>query len=453
MITDVSDYRVEENPMAEKRPLRVVVLGGGFAGAYVAKHLFDKNLGLDVEVIIIDRNNYFVFYPLLVEAGTGSLEPRHCTVPIREFASRSELLMGEVTGLDAASNKVQFQLCGDDTTREIEYDHLVIALGSVTRILPDKICTGIREHAFEVKHMSDAVAIRDRAVELLELANATDDIEEKRRLLHFVVVGGNVTGIEVVGELEVFVRSATSMYANIKPEDCSFTVIELSPEILPILPKKLIQWSTEKLENRGIRLWTGKSVKQVHADHVVTSEDEKVPCSTVIWTAGIAPNPVLQEFKDLTLNTHGGVDCEPTYRVKDHENIWALGDCAGVPGVDGKPMPPLAQIAIRQAKQLAGNIAAAHRHEELENGDVSVLGILVPLGRHQGVMNFKGIRVEGFFAWAMWRAIYLTKMPGLGRKFRVLLDWTINCFSRRDYVQLGMNPKASREFTRQSSGR
>ena len=233
--------------------------------------------------------------------------------------------MGEVTDLDAAANKVHFKLCGDETVREIEYDQLVIALGSVTRILPEKICSGVTEHAFEVKHMSDAVAIRDRAVELLELANATDDPEEKRRLLHFVVVGGNVTGIEVVGELEVFVRGATSMYANIKPEDCQFTVIELSPEILPILPKQLIKWSTKKLEDRGIRLWTGKSVKEVHADHVITSDDTKVPCSTVIWTAGIAPNPILQQFKDLTLNAHGGVDCEPTYRVKGHENIWGSG--------------------------------------------------------------------------------------------------------------------------------
>ncbi|MEE2907457.1 MAG: NAD(P)/FAD-dependent oxidoreductase [Planctomycetota bacterium] len=434
--------------MVEKRRPRIVILGGGFAGGYVARHMFDRDIGLDAEVIIVDRNNYFVFYPLLVEAGTGSLEPRHCTVPIREFAKKSELLMGEVKNIDAASNKISLQLIGDNRVRDLEYDHLVVALGSVTRILPENVCSGVTKHAFDVKYMSDAIAIRDRAVELLELANATDDVEERRRLLHFIIVGGNVTGIEVVGELEFFVRNATSMYSNIKPQDCQFTVVELAPKILPILPDNLIRWATKTLTRRGINLWTGTSVKEVHEDYVLTSDDKKVPCSTVIWTAGIAPNPILKEFKALPLNSHGGVDCEPTYRVKGCDNIWALGDCAGVPGPDGKPMPPLAQIAIRQAKQLANNIAAAHRGQPLTNGNVSVLGILVPLGRHKGVMDFKGIKIEGFVAWAMWRAVYLSKMPGFGRKLRVLLDWVINFCTRRDYVQLGMNPDASREFTR-----
>ena len=355
--------------------------------------------------------------------------------------------MGEIKGLDTKANKVRLQLCGDDRDRELEYDHLVVALGSVTRIFPEDVCSGVQEHAFEVKHMSDAIALRDRAVELLELANACDDPEERKRLLHFIVVGGNVTGIEVVGELEVFVRGATSMYANIKPSDCQFTVIELAPKILSILPDNLVRWATKTMTGRGIELRTGESVKEVHADHVITSNDERISCSTVIWTAGIAPNPVLKEFTDLPLNSHAGVDCEPTYQVKGYDNVWALGDCAGVPGPSGKPMPPLAQIAIRQAKQLAHNIAAAHRGEALTPGDVSVLGILVPLGHHKGVMEFKGIKVEGFMAWAMWRAIYLSKMPGFGRKIRVLLDWIINFFFRRDYVQLGMNPAASREFT------
>ena len=439
--------------MAEHRKLRVVILGGGFAGAYVAKHLADRSLSLDVEVIIDDRNNYFVFYPLLVEAGTGSLEPRHCTVPIREFSRSAELLMGEVRGLDAASRTIRMQLCGDDHERSLEYDHLVVALGSVTRILPEDVCSGVREHAYQVKRMSDAIAIRDRAIELLELANATEDEEERRRLLHFIVVGGNVTGIEVVGELEVFMRGATSMYANVKPSDCTFTVVELAPTILSILPENLVRWSQRTLERRGIEIRNGESVKEVHADHVITSNEDRIDCSTVIWTAGIAPNPVLTQFTDLPLNAHQGVDCEPTYRVKGHDNIWALGDCAGVPGPDGKPMPPLAQIAIRQAKQLAHNLAAAHRGEELTPGDVSVLGILVPLGHHKGVMEFKGIKIEGFVAWVMWRAIYLSKMPGFGRKLRVSLDWLINLFSRRDYVQLGMNPTSQRTMGLSDSSR
>jgi len=432
--------------MTGSDPVRIVILGGGFGGAYLAQSL-QKYAGSDnLEIIIIDRNNFFVFYPLLVEAGTGSIEPRHCTVPIRDFARKSELLMAEVKGLDLEGKSVSYRLIGDDEDRTLGYDHLVIALGSVTRILPEHIVSGVREHAFEMKHMTDAVAVRDRSIELLELANATDDIEERKRLLHFVIVGGNVTGIEVVGELESFVRDATIMYRNLRREDCTFTVVELAPTILGILPDHLNQWANRQLTRRGINIYNGISVKEVHDDHVVTSEDKKIPCSTVIWTAGIAPNPVLREFEGLPLNKFGGLECEGDYTAKGLEGVWGLGDCAAVPCPDGKPMPPLAQIAIRQAPQLARNIVATVRGEATKPADVHVQGILVPLGRHRGVASLKGIRIEGFFAWAMWRTIYLMKTPGWRRRFRVAMDWFINLFCKRDYVQLGMIPASHREF-------
>ncbi|MAB82221.1 MAG: hypothetical protein CMJ24_02145 [Phycisphaerae bacterium] len=437
--------------MTDTSPVRIVILGGGFGGAYLAQVLQKYAKKQNLEIIIIDRNNFFVFYPLLVEAGTGSIEPRHCTVPIRDFARKSELLMAEVKGLDVASKSVRFRLIGDDGDRKITYDHLVVALGSVTRILPEEIVSGVREHAFEMKHMTDAVAVRDRAIELLELANATEDPEERRRLLHFVIVGGNVTGIEVVGELETFIRDATIMYRNLRREDCSFTVVEMAPSILGILPEHLHQWAHRQLTSRGIEILNGISVKEVHADHVVTSEDKSIPCSTVIWTAGIAPNPVLREFEGLPLNKFGGLECEGDYSAKGLDGVWGLGDCASVPCPDGKPMPPLAQIAIRQAPQLAHNIVATIRGKALKPADVHVQGILVPLGRHRGVASIKGLKLEGFLAWAMWRAIYLLKTPGWRRRFRVAMDWFINLFCKRDYVQLGMIPASHREFHGQHS--
>jgi hypothetical protein len=264
---------------------RIVILGGGFGGSYLAKELAKRRYGLDVEVVIIDRNNYFIFYPLLIEAGCGSIEPRHCTVPIREFANKAELLMAEVSGLDIEQQRVHFQLIGDDHCRSIEYDHLVVALGSVTRIMPEDVVSGVREHAFFMKHMSDAVIIRDRAVELLELANAIDDPEERRRLLHFVIVGGNVTGIEVVGELEVFVREASAYYRNVSDDDITFSVFEFNTRLLAILPENLSNWATKHLAKRGINIHTGTGVKEVHADHVVDSNGNVISCSTVIWTA------------------------------------------------------------------------------------------------------------------------------------------------------------------------
>lgn len=429
---------------------RIVILGGGFGGSYLAKELTKRRLGLDAEVVIIDRNNYFIFYPLLIEAGCGSIEPRHCTVPIREFAPKSELLMAEVSGLDTEQQRVHIQLIGDDRCRSVEYDHLVVALGSVTRIMPEDVVLGVREHAFFMKHMSDAAMLRDRAVELLELANAISDPEERRRLLHFVVVGGNVTGVEVVGELEVFVREASAHYQNVSDDDITFTVYEFNRRLLAILPEHLSQWATKMLRKRGIDIRTGTGVKEVHADHVVDSNGDVVSCSTVIWTAGIAPSPVLKQLKGLPLNKFGGLQCASDYRAVGTDTIWGLGDCAAVPGRDGKPMPPLAQIAIRQAPQLAANIAAVMQGRSTTPGDVHVQGVLVPLGRHRGVAELKGLRVHGFVAWAMWRAIYLLKTPRLGRRIRVLMDWTLNAFFRKDYTQLGMNPASHRDMMRSS---
>jgi NADH dehydrogenase len=427
---------------------RIVVLGGGFGGSYLAKELTRRKYGLDAEVVVIDRNNYFIFSPLLVEAGCGSIEPRHCTVPIREFAPKAELLMAEVSGLDLERKRVHFQLVGDDQCRSIAWDHLVVALGSVTRVLPDHIVSGVREHAFFMKHMSDAVAIRDRAVELLELANAIDDPEERRRLLHIVVVGGNVTGIEVVGELEVFVREASSQYRNITPEDITFSVYELNDRLLAVLPENLSNWGTRLLKRRGIRVHTGTSVKEVHPTRIVDSNGVSVPCSTVIWTAGIAPSPVLAQLGGLPLNKFGGLQCESDYRASGLDNVWGLGDCASVPGPDGKPMPPLAQIAIRQAPQVAANIAAVEQGRRTQPGHVQLQGVLVPLGRHRGVASIKGLRVHGFAAWAMWRAIYLMKTPRFGRRLRVLVDWIVNAFCTKDYVQLGMHPASRRGMAR-----
>ena len=436
--------------MAQRK--RIVVLGGGFGGAYLAKELTRRKYGLDAEVVIIDRNNYFIFYPLLVEAGCGSIEPRHCTVPIREFASKADLLMAEITALDTKTNEVEYELIGDVERRRISYDQLVVALGSVTRILPEHIVSGVKEHAFFMKYMSDAVAIRDRLVELLELANAIDDVQERRRLLHIVVVGGNVTGIEVIGELEVFVREASAYYHNINDEDITFSIYDLAPKLLAILPDHLSSWGTKQLRDRGIKIHTSMSIKEVHADHVIDSNDQRVSCSTVIWTAGIAPTPVLKELEGLPLNKFGGLDCQSDYRAVGTENIWGMGDCASVPGPDGKPMPPLAQIAIRQAPQVAANLAAVEQGRPTKPGHVALQGILVPLGRHRGVASIKGIRIHGFFAWLMWRCIYLLKTPRFGRKMAVLTDWILNACYRKDYVQLGMRPEAHRDMMHREVG-
>ncbi|MBT7350945.1 MAG: FAD-dependent oxidoreductase, partial [Phycisphaerae bacterium] len=256
-------------------------------------------------------------------------------------------------------------------------------------------------------------------------------------------------GIEVVGELEVFVREASAHYRNVSDDDIMFSVYEFNKRLLAVLPENLSVWATRHLANRGIDIHTGAGIKEVHADHVVDSDGNVVPCSTVIWTAGISPSPALKQLDGLPLNKFGGLQCQSDYQVVDTDNIWGMGDCASVEGRNGKPMPPLAQIAIRQAPQVAANIAAVENGRPTKPGGVELQGVLVPLGRHRGVAAIKGIRIHGFLAWAMWRAIYLLKTPRLGRRVSVLADWTLNAFFRKDYTQLGMNPGSRREMIRQ----
>ncbi|MFO7653071.1 MAG: NAD(P)/FAD-dependent oxidoreductase [Candidatus Krumholzibacteriia bacterium] len=415
-----------------RRP-RIVIVGGGFGGATCAQKLirrFDRD---EAEVVLLDRNNFFVFYPFLVEAGTGALSPRHAVVGLRAFTRGGRFVMGEFVDADLEAQRIRYRPVGSPEPVEMDYDHLVLGLGSVTKLPP---VPGLAEHGFGIKSIGDAIDLRDRAIRLLEQADITEDPHLRRSLLHFVVVGGNFTGVELVGELQVFLRRATRHYRNIAAGDIRMTLVEIADDILPGFDRDLSQFAVGSLRKRGIDVRLETTVSRIEERRVVLDPEEELHAATVIWAAGIAPSPVTQRL-DLARDDRGWLLCDPELRVQKHERVWALGDCAVNPDPQGDPYPATAQHAVGQGKALADNLLRVLRGQEPRPCVIESRGSLVALGCRTGVARVLGIKLSGFPAWFLWRTVYLTKMPGWGRRARVALDWTVDLLFGRDDVQMG----------------
>lgn len=419
---------------------RVIVVGGGFGGAFAVQRLARRLRRDEAEVLLIDRNNYFVFHPFLVEAGTGSLPPQHAVVGLRAFTHSRGLLMGEFTGADYAQRTIRWRPVGLDHERDLPYDELVLAVGSVTN-LPD--IPGLREQALQVKGVGDAIALRDRAIRLLEQADQCNDPARQRSLLHFVIVGSSFTGTELAGEFEVFLRRAARRYANITPADISVTLVDIADRILPNLHADLAAFAAGKLRRRGVHLRLGTSVARVEARRVTLGDGTVLDAETVVWCAGIAPNPALAGL-GLPVDSRGWVLCDPDLRVRGVEHVWAIGDCAVNPGPDGKPYPATAQAAVQQGRAVADNLARVLRGKAPVPCVARDRGSLVPLGCRTGVARIGPLRLSGFPAWFLWRTVYLLKMPGWGRRLRVALEWSIGLLFGRDDVQFGLRGEPPR---------
>ena len=410
-------------------------MGGGFAGAYCAQSL-EKHVGSrGAEVSLINESNYFIFSPLLIEAGTGSLEPRHAVVPLRAFLRSTRFIMATVKGVDLDLQRVGYRLWGSAHDDEVPYDHLVVALGSITRI-PN--VPGLKQFGFQIKGLSDAVALRDRAVQLLESTDATTDLQEKRALLNFVVVGGNYTGVEVAGEFEYFLRKACNVYPNVDRRDYSVTLIEIADRILPALDRELAEFARSHLERRGIQVRLKSSVVELLENSVVLSSGESLPAKTLIWCAGIAPNPLVAGL-GLPLDELGFIRCRPDLQVEGFNNVWAIGDCASNPNEEGKPYPATAQHAVQLGRCLGESLSRLIHGKAPRPCRISSKGSLAALGCRTGVAQLFGIRLAGFPAWFLWRSFYLAKMPTLSRRIRVALDWTMDFFFSREFVQTGIH--------------
>jgi NADH:ubiquinone reductase (H+-translocating) len=424
----------------EGRGKPIVIVGGGFAGASCAQRL-EKLLGTDARrVLLIDPRNYFVFSPLLIEAGTGSLEPRHAVVSLRSFLRRCRFTMGRVEGVDVATRTVRYRPAGREQVLVVEYEHLVLAPGSVSSLPP---VPGLAEHGWQLKSLTDAVALRDRAIQMLEAAESEPDPARRAALLHMIVVGGSFTGVEVAGEFNVFLRRAARRYPSLRPQDCRITLVEMTGRILPALEGKLADYAAQALRQRGVELILNTTVERITEEFAELRDGRHLAGHTTIWCAGIAPAPLLADI-EVPRDERGYILCDSDLRVRGLKDVWAIGDCAVNPGPDGQPYPATAQHAIRAGMAAAGNIAALLRGQPrgVRPFVYRSRGMLAPLGCRTAVAKIGPLRLSGLAAWLVWRAVYLMKMPGLARKLRVALDWMLDSIFPREDVALGIHRAA-----------
>jgi NADH dehydrogenase len=424
-------------------PVRIVILGGGFAGLHAAQEL-ERALPRDVavEITIVNRDNFILFTPMLHEVAASDLDVTHIVNPIRRLVRRAALFVGEVHAIDLPGHRVVVRHSEGGHRHELAYDHLVIALGAITNFydLP-----GLEARALTMKTLGDAIALRNQLIQVLEQADfECAAAEQRRELLTVLVAGGGFAGVETVAAANDFVRDALRAYPRLTEDMVRVVLVHAGAAILPELDERLGVYAGRVLARQGVDIRLHTRVTGVTEAGVSLSDGTMVPAQTIVWTAGTAPSPLLHMLPCAL--EHGRVVVDDCLRVVEWPGVWALGDCALVPDrTTGKFCPPTAQHALRQGKTVARNIAAALRAEAPRPFVFSSLGQLASIGRRTGVANILGWRFHGFIAWWLWRTIYLAKLPGLDRKVRVALDWTLDLLLAKDIVQLPAERGAVRE--------
>jgi NADH dehydrogenase len=399
-----------------------LIVGGGFAGAYVA-----RLLGRD-GATIVNPENFMLYTPILPEAASGTLEPRHAVVPLRQMCPHAELLLGRATAFDIETQAVEVDsLAG---AYRIRYDHLVIALGSVPRTFP---IPGLREHGLGFKTLSDAIYLRNHVLHELEAADAETDRVAAQRRLSFVFVGAGYAGVEALAELSDLVDDAIRYYPSLRHVPRRWVLVDAAPHILPEIPSRLGEYAARELGRRGVEVHVGTTVTAVDDAHVVLSDGTSIPTDTLVWTAGVVANPLLQSL-GLPLDERGRLAVDEFLRVQGRANVWALGDCARVPNRrSDHPDPPTSQHSLRQARRLAKNLRG-----DLKPYGYRMLGQVATLGRYKGIADVLGLRLRGFPGWFVTRTYHLYQLPLFSRKLRVVADWTTSLLFRRDIAELGM---------------
>lgn len=423
--------------MASAHPsTRVLILGGGFAGVHTARSLRRnwKNAA-DSSITLISKENYFLMTPLLFEAGSGVLEPRHAVTPIRRMFSGVQFAQATVQSIDIDGRSVEARLIHGEV-RRFEFDQLVLALGGVTNT---KVIPGA-ENARTFKTLYDAITLRNHCIRLFERADVETDEELKRALLAFVIIGGGLVGLELQGELTEFIENIQAAYPRVDKKYIRFELIEGGPRLVPELDEDLGDYAAKTLAKRGVNVRVNTRVDSMDSSTVRLPGGEEIESQTIVLATGVAPNPLIATLP-VEKDRKGRVAVEGTMRSRSHPNVWALGDCAAVPDAQGKPYPPLAQHALREARLLGKNIAAVIRGAEPRPFVYNNKGTLAALGRHKGIGRVYGIKIYGFLAWWVWRTYYLLQMPRFQRKLRIVIDWTVALFFKNDAVELDMTAR------------
>jgi NADH:ubiquinone reductase (H+-translocating) len=412
---------------------RVLVVGGGFGGMYAARALERKVPPGLAEIVLVNPENFMLYTPLLAEAASGTLEPRHVAVPLRRVLRRSRLIVGKVTGIDVDRHTCEVEP-PEGETRTFAWDYLVLAPGSIARLLP---IPGLVEHARGFKTLPEAIYLRNHVLQQLELADATDDAGERQARCTFVVVGAGYAGTELVGELQSLTTRALRAYPGLRPRDIHWILVDAAPQIMPELGKDLGRVALRILRQRGIEVRLETQVKEVGPDWVRLSDGDDISTRTFVWTAGVAPSPLVART-GLPTDEKRRVLVDEYLRVHGREDVFALGDSALVPD-KAEPSgyaPPTAQHALREAKACADNLAATLGEGHARPFRFRGLGLLVNLGEYQGVARVLSISLRGFPGWFVTRTYHLAAMPTWGRRLRVMLDWTIALAFPRDIAEL-----------------
>jgi NADH dehydrogenase len=400
-----------------------VVVGGGYAGSYVARCLGKRG------ATIVSVQNSMLFTPLLPEAASGTLEPRHVVVPLRVMCPHADLVLGRATALDFARNRVQVETLAGQVN--IGYRDLVVAVGSISRALP---IPGLADHALGFKDLADAIHLRNHVLQRLEAADVAANETHRQRELTFLFVGAGYAGVEALAELADLVRDAIRYYPGLRHAPQRWILVDAAPKILPEIPTRLGEYAAKQLTKRGIEIHVNTTLESVEPGAATLSDGDRILTHTVVWTAGVKANPVLSRF-GLPLDERGRVNVDELLRVEGHEHVWALGDDAAVPNAatPGEVDPPTSQHALRQARRLAKNLAGERKPYRYR-----MLGQVATLGRYKGIADVLGLRFTGFLGWFITRTYHLYQLPLFSRKLRVVTDWTTSLFFRRDIAELSM---------------
>ena len=412
------------------RKRRIVILGGGFGGVYAAMHL-EKLLTRNsaVEVSLVSRDNFFLLTPMLHEIAASDLEITNIVNPLRKLLRKVEVLVGDVNEIDLQNKQVLISRGYRNQSQQLTYDHLVIALGSITNFYDIPGLAGV---AVPMKSLRDAVQLRAQVIRHLEEANWDSNAGKRQSFLTFVVAGGGFAGVETVAALNDFVRDALLFYPNLSEDMLRVVLVHSGPVILPELGESLGRHAQRVLARRGVEIRFNTRVKSVNETKVFLTNGVQISSRTLVWTAGTVPSPLISSLP--CAKERGRIIVNQFLRVSNWPNVWAVGDCALVPDVrsPGQFHPPTAQHAMREGKVVAHNIAAALSGRPPKSFSFKTIGLLASIGRRAGVARIFGFNFSGFLAWWMWRTIYLSKLPGFDKKVRVAFDWTLDLLFPKD---------------------
>ena len=420
---------------------KILILGGGFGGVNILREI--QNMFQDkvnVEISIVNQNNFFLFTPMLPEVASGMIHPRDISIPIRTFCKRAKFYQAEVSSIDLEQRLVTISRLFDGKVHALEYDYLVLALGSVTNFFGNQ---RLEKYSFTIKSIEDAIGIRNHSINMLENAGQTSDPDLQQKLMTFTVVGGGFAGVETIGEINHLVREAASrLYPNINSEKINMILVSSRNGILPEVSESLSNKAMKYLKNHGVKVITNTKAIDADEDYVLLDNKEKIPCTTLIWTGGVTVEPVISELK-CEHGKSGKVQVDEFLRVIGFPNVFAVGDCAEIIDVaTGKPYPPTAQHAIHQGKSVVYNLKTALTGQgKMKPFSYHSKGMMAIIGKRNAIVSILGHNLQGIIPWLIWRTYYVLQMPSIGKKIKVVLDWTVDSFFKRDLTSYGQIKK------------